>query len=183
MTLFKYFLLLLILYLRFIGTFRNKTNKCNDEILLSSKYGITFIENIKKNNCIIMSTLTNNIVDTVKNFYFSSLLPFNITNYVFVATDRESYLNLKSQKYNVVLYLIEYKNNSNDYDYKSYNYYKSTNSRLNVICFLLSMNINIFIFDSDVKFFKNPIPLLRMYAEDIVVGCDNKKCIELNTGQ
>lgn len=163
--------------------YNGKLNKCNDEILLSSKCGIRYIENLVESSNILVSTLTNNILDTVKNFYYSSLLPFNITNYLFVATDRESYLNLKKEKFNVVLYLIEYKNNSNDYDYKSYNYYKSTNSRLNVVIFLLSLKINIFIFDSDVKFFKNPIPLLRTYEEDIVIGCDNKGCKHLNTGQ
>lgn len=134
------------------------------------------------NNYLLISTLTNNIIDSVFNFYYTEIINYDIKNYLFFATDEESYRKLKEKNINVVKYIINY-SNSNNYDFSSKNYLLSTNVRISVILEMLKMNISVYVFDSDIKFFKNPLEYLSSFKEDIVIGCDNRVCDSYNTGQ
>lgn len=148
---------------------------------LKSKKGIEYIKRISIDNYIVISTLTSSLVDSVINLYLYSIKPFNITNYMFISTDNESFSELYKRRINVMKY-YPYYDNSKTYDLMSRNYCIAANMKQVVVLDLLKIGLNVYLFDSDIVFKKNPLDILSKYEGDMIIGRDGEKGDIINSG-
>lgn len=166
-----------LLFFLFIFLFINifKSSVCVYLFSACSKYHII---NASKNNTVVISAVSSKYIDQIQNFWLSSAIPNNFTSIIFIASDFISYKFCKSiTKNSFVGETIV--NQKEDAKFMSKDHVKITVSRLKMIHFILSLKISVFVIDLDIYLFKNPLPYIIKYNEDIVASIDRPKSINV----
>lgn len=132
------------------------------------------------NKHIFLNIFTSNIIEETMNFYYSSVIKFNITNAIFITLDYNNYYSLHKLLPNVFIADIKY-NISEHIDYSTPLYWKIVYCKTDYVKLFLENNCNVILCDSDIIFFKDPREYIFRYETDLVTSCDHR-CPVMNSG-
>lgn len=120
-------------------------------------------------NVVIMTTLSKKFIPQFYNFWLVSATKIGFTNIVIVAYDIESYLfSKKLSKY--VLKNKQLINQSDEVVFINKDYVKVIMSRMLLTKYILDKNFSVFVIDTDIILFKNPLPLVLSHNDYDVVS-------------
>lgn len=164
------------MYESYLFLFINETNEqCNN---FYDPCAEAIIREAAINNVITLSIVSIKYKVQIKNFWVTSAIPNKLTKIVFIANDDETFNFCKSFSKYVFKGKIKL-NQTDDPRFLNSDFVKITMSRLEIIHRLLSFGLNVFITDLDIYFYKDPIPVLLGYKEDIVTSVDRPGVINV----
>ena len=129
---------------------------------------------------IILALIDQGFIDVAINFWEISILPFNITNMLFVSLSSRACHVLTAL--NIPCHVYEdFSGGADDSNYMSPVFLKKMNTRTQFLLDALSQNFTILNTDTDVIFFKNPLPYFKCYNCNMEILEDGVRGI-LNAG-
>ena len=129
-----------------------------------NKYKDMIQKKVSKDGIIIIITVDYSFVEMALNLYETSLLRFNITNYLFVCSHPGATAVLNSRGVSAVTLWNDTQGmKTSDYETKAFN--RKTRYKTSAAMFALDMGYIVLVLDVDIVFSKNPFPYLK---------CDNK---------
>lgn len=170
-----YLLSFLILFTLNYYYFSSVNSKC---LYIYSPCSKELFKKAITDNTVIITAVSRKFITQIYNFWISSALPNNFTSIFFISSDYFTYNYCKSFTKNVLLgeNII---NQKDDIVFMNHDYVKITVSRLKMIYYLLKMKFMVLVIDLDIYLFKNPLPYLIRYKEDIVTTLDSNKNINV----
>lgn len=157
---FYYVLLLIILIIKLV--YIEKEILCDN---LFKSCANTFLKDALSNNIVVITAASNKYMIQIKNYWITSAIPNNFTNIVFIASDIIIYNYYKSfTKY--VLMGNNIINQTEDIVFLNKDFKRITFTRSSVL-----------LTDLDIYLYRNPIPYVLQYNEDIVSSIDEKNAV------
>lgn len=130
-----------------------------------------FLKRALYNNVIILSIVSKKYIIQINNYWLSSVIPTKLTNIVFIASDYFTYKYCKKFTKYVFMGKITV-NQTQNVKFMNKDFIKITLSRLEIIYWILLFGYSVLVNDIDIYLFKNPIPFVLQYEEDIVASVD-----------
>lgn len=168
---FYFVLLLLILIIKLV--YIEKEILCDSLFKSCAK---SFLKNALSNNIVVITAVSNKYMIQIKNYWITSAIPNNFTNIVFIASDIIIYNYCKSFTKYVLMgnFII---NQTEDIVFLNKEFKRITFSRLDMIFRILSFGYSVLLTDLDIYLYRNPIPYVLKYNEDIVSSIDAKDAV------
>ena len=143
-----------------------------------SMYELALSHRANKNNVIILISTDFGFINQALNLYITSLRKFNITNFLYVTSDKAASSLL--DQHNIPNYLIfEDRDGKRASKYRTKSYTRKTHIKTKIILQALKHGFTVLIVDADIVFLKNPLPFFSCSDCDIQMQWDG---FEGNTG-
>lgn len=152
-----------------------RTNTCDCIYKSCAK---SFLREASLHNIVIASIVSKKYILQIKNYWISSAIPNNFTNIVFIASDYKTFCFCKSlTKYVLMGRLVM--NQTEEIKFMNKDFEKITLSRLEIIYTILSFGMSLLVNDIDIFLYKNPLPYIMNYSEDIISSVDSPAAINV----
>lgn len=138
----------------------------------------TILRKASTNNIVVLSSVSKKYKNLINNFWITSAIPNNLTKIVFVASDKVIYDYCKTfTKYILMGKCIV--NQTAEIKFYTNEFLRLVFSRIEMIHRILSFGFSVLVTDLDIYLFKNPIPYILQYKEDIITSVDRPNIINV----
>lgn len=141
------------------------------EISQNGTFALILARHASHEKVIMLSVADVGYIDMAMNLYLSSYQKLNLTNYLIICTDVQSYSALAKNGLNVHLYSNQSASSDASSSYGMGKFYKQANTKLQVVYNALLLNYSVLLVDLDIVLLQNPFSYLS-HECDLIISSD-----------